>query len=260
MESWAKQIPSAQFLCVCVESAQVAMAFHSMFQLDHVVNCYIPGRNYMPVGYGQLGCSGFIISDGFGCFVSRKTKRFLDYGEEAFRHVEDILRPMLLSASAVESSSVVEEKKQEEKEQKNDEIIVNGRVRLPPSVGVDTMDDEHKECTDSFNKLLQNPTPANMKQLYQILQEHFQHEEDLLQEYSNNNNNNNTTKEECSESKASEECDSCACSKPPASTDTAPPSSFSSTNSHKLDHERILRMAEAELSRSSASCTSSNGG
>lgn len=249
MESWAKQIPSAQFLCVCVESAQVAMAFHSMFQLDHVVNCYIPGRDYMPVGYGQLGCSGFIISDGFGCFVSRKTKRFLDYGEEAFRHVEDILRPMLVSVSV--ETSVVEEKKQEEKEQKNDTIIIDGRVQLPPSVGVDTMDDEHKECTDSFNKLLKNPTPANMKHLHQILQTHFQHEEELLQEYSNGNN----TKER-SESKSNDKCESCDCSKP---SSTSTPSTFSSINSHTSDHERILRMAEAEVTRSSSSCTSSTG-
>ena len=45
----------------------------------------------MPVGYGQLGCSGFIVSDKDGCFVSRKTRAYLEYGEAAFDYVESIL-------------------------------------------------------------------------------------------------------------------------------------------------------------------------
>lgn len=92
MEVWAQHYGSAaQFLCVCVESKQVALAFSRMFRLNHAVNAYIPGRDYMPVGYGQLGCSGFIVSDANGRFVSRRTAAFLDYGEQAFRQLEQIL-------------------------------------------------------------------------------------------------------------------------------------------------------------------------
>lgn len=92
MEAWARRYRDrAQFLCVCVESRQVAVAFSRMFDLRAAVNGYVPGRSYMPVGYGQLGCSGFIVSDSKGCFVSRKTRAYLDYGEDAFSQVEEIL-------------------------------------------------------------------------------------------------------------------------------------------------------------------------
>jgi hypothetical protein len=53
--------------------------FDSMFGFEHALNCFIPSRAYMPQGYGQLGCSGFVVSDGDGNFVSRKTAAFLQY-------------------------------------------------------------------------------------------------------------------------------------------------------------------------------------
>merc|ERR1719343_1844037 len=53
----------------------------------------------MPVGYGQLGCSGFVISDANGKFVSRKTAAFLQFGEDAFRHVESILADLLVETA-----------------------------------------------------------------------------------------------------------------------------------------------------------------
>lgn len=200
----------------------------------------------MPVGYGQLGCSGFIISDGNGCFVSRATKRFLDYGEEAFRHVEDILRPMLVENEVASSPIISEEVEVEEK--KEEAIIVDGQVKLPPSVGVDAMDDEHQECTNAFNIVLRAPTPSNMKQLYQILQSHFQHEEKLLQQYSSGGGN--TSANAANDCKSSDECESC---------NKGGPSTFSSITSHTLDHERILGMAEAEVKRAGGSCSSSSG-
>ena len=49
----------------------------------------------MPVGYGQLGCSGFIVVDKKGNFVSRKTRAYLQYGEDAFEHVEELLSDLL---------------------------------------------------------------------------------------------------------------------------------------------------------------------
>ncbi len=106
MEAWAKSMPQVQFLCVCVESEQVAIAFHRMFRFEHAINGYIPSRGYMPVGYGQLGCSGFIVSDKDGCFVSRKTIAYLDYDQQAFRFVEkmldDLVPPMIEAPSSVD--------------------------------------------------------------------------------------------------------------------------------------------------------------
>lgn len=95
MEHWAKAIPAVQFLCVCVESKRIALAFHNMFRFQKVINSYIPSRDYMPVGFGQLGCSGFIVSDKDGNFVSRKTRAYLQYGDAAFQHVESILAKLV---------------------------------------------------------------------------------------------------------------------------------------------------------------------
>jgi len=82
------------------------------------------------------------------------------------------------------------------------------------------MDDEHKECTDSFNRVLDKPTRKHLKNLYDTLKEHFQHEEDLMKEYFGS---------------------------------AAAASSFSSLHSHKMDHERILNIVEDELDRVSCS-------
>jgi hypothetical protein len=113
MRRWASTMQNVQFLEVCVESEAVALDFHRNYgfgenplvgegQQEHeqqrppvVVNGWIPSRHYMPRGYGQLGCSGFIISDAKGNFVSRKTASFLQFGPQAFQHVESILADLL---------------------------------------------------------------------------------------------------------------------------------------------------------------------
>jgi hemerythrin len=97
-----------QYLCVCVESLHVARQFQVMFHFTHVVNAYIPSRQYMPRGYGQLGCSGFIVVDARGHFISRQTKSYLQYGNDAFYHVEQLLdeqRRKVAAAAATSSSS-----------------------------------------------------------------------------------------------------------------------------------------------------------
>jgi len=78
----------------------VARQFQAEFGFERAVNCHIPGRSYMPVGYGQLGCSGFVVADRDGCFVSRRTRAYLDYGDAAFAHVEELLRAQLGEAAA----------------------------------------------------------------------------------------------------------------------------------------------------------------
>lgn len=216
MAKWATTSVFArdvQFLCVCVESARVALSFHDLFGFgDRVVNGYIPSGEYMPRGFGQLGCSGFVISDASGNFVSRKTKAYLQVGEGAFRHVESILSELVPSAAkklpASPTSTTVRQPKQ--KRQRNDQLM----IKPPASVGVDSMDDEHQECTDSFNRAIKNPTNETLRHLHAILKEHFTHEEELIEQHSPNNG------------------------------------SFSKLTSHAMDHARILDMATAELDRS----------
>jgi len=204
MEYWARSIPQTQFLCVCVESKAVAISFHNMFQFEHVVNCYIPSREYMPVGYGQLGCSGFIVSDKDGYFITRKSNAYLQYGELAFQHVEALLSKLITTdtVTKVIPTTITASLSESTTNTTNTEQIL-----LPASVGVDSMDEEHKECTDSFNQLLGSPSFCNLKKLYNVLKSHFEHEEELIAKFTSSNNGK-----------------------------------FSSLESHKMDHNRILQV------------------
>ncbi|KAL7551764.1 hypothetical protein ACHAWF_014953 [Thalassiosira exigua] len=170
MEKWARLYKSqVQFLMVCVDSKGVAIQFGKMFDIKCAVNGWIPSRGYMPRGYGQLGCSGFIISDTNGCFVSRKTQAYLQYGEDAFDHVENLLRKTFsIEPNASSSHSAGGE----------------GDVLRPgwsiPSVGIPTMDKEHEECEEALSRLLLSPTVQTLTHVMEVLTEHFSHEEMLM--------------------------------------------------------------------------------
>ena len=89
------------------------------------------------------------------------------------------------------------------------------------------MDHEHEECTNSFNRLFDDPSLDNLQELYDILKAHFHHEEELIETYM--------------PSKAV--------------------SSFSAVDSHKQDHGRILKIAETELEKAAlAACAANEGG
>ena len=92
METWGrgKFRGRVQFLCFCVESVAVAQGFGETFRFSGVVNGFIPFE-HMPRGFGQLGSSGFIVVDGNGHFISKKTAAFLQVGKEAFQRVEELL-------------------------------------------------------------------------------------------------------------------------------------------------------------------------
>ena len=220
MELWAAKVyhqnDGVQFLCVCVDSnPQVAPYFTQMFHFIHVINAHIPSRHYMPKGYGQLGCSGFIIVDRNVCFISRRTKPYLQHGELAFRDVENVLGHhqiyptrtqqvpnAIIQCNAVDTSlSSSSEMKQ-----------------LPPpsSVGVTRMDLEHQECTNAFNDLLQSPTFSNLQKLLLMLSEHFQHEEHILKQYK-------------------------------FGSSTGGGGEFSALSSHMQDHQRIISIGQSEL-------------
>ena len=68
----------------------------------------------MPVGYGQLGCSGFIVSDTSGCFVSRKTQAYLQYGDAAFDYVESLLAKIFPSLTPAPQLEEPEKKSADE--------------------------------------------------------------------------------------------------------------------------------------------------
>jgi hypothetical protein len=205
MEHWARSLPTVQFLCVCVDALGVALQFERMFQFQSVVNAHIPSRGYMPVGYGQLGCSGFIVVDTKGNFISRKTKPYLQYDVAAFHHVEQLLENYL----GEELRSAPAEKK---KKPSLDTV-----VPAPPSVGIDSMDQEHERCADALTQLLRTPSETTLLQALQELQSHFDHEEALMKEHGFGGGDDG--------------------------------SSFSALHSHVSDHNKILNMARKELQR-----------
>ena len=74
-----------------------------------------------------MGCSGFIISDESGYFVSRKTRAYLQYGELAFNHVpEEIIQKYF---------GIVPITTEEKKEAAEAEDILS-RSWVLPSVGI----------------------------------------------------------------------------------------------------------------------------
>lgn len=260
MRHWASVIPNVQFLEVCVESEDCALRFHKTFgfgdnpvghDIDKdpvVVNGFIPSRPYFPVGFGQLGCSGFVISDVNGNFVSRKTSAYLQYGQDAFRHVESILTDLLIEMEndkpaevAAPSKTVIDRGPpgQISKKQKTDSATAsitddssassssrgneNGSpapvlaTEAPPSVGVEAMDAEHQICADSFNRALKDPNFETLQEVFDLLCSHFAHEEELIAKYYGISLEN--------------------------------PSEFSALSSHRKDHFRMLDIAANELNR-----------
>lgn len=107
MELWAQGELGGRvdFLCICVESLEVAQMFGEMFRFRHVTNGWIADHKYGP-RYGQLGCSGFVVLDGDGNFLSRKTAAFLQYDVAAFQDlVRVVRRGLLLSEGADKDTS-----------------------------------------------------------------------------------------------------------------------------------------------------------
>jgi hemerythrin len=115
-----------------------------------------------------LGCSGFIVSDGHGCFVSRKTKAYLQYGDNAFLHVEQLLH----------QNFAIQPWTEEEMNAKTEDVL-NPNWTLP-SVGVSSMDHEHEECEEALSLLLRTQSAESLRKALEKLIEHFQHEENLM--------------------------------------------------------------------------------
>jgi len=192
MELWGSEFSEVQFFSVCVDTLGVAKQFDQMFGFKGAVNCHIPSREYFPVGYGQLGCSGFIVADKHGNFVSRKTKAYLQYGDGAFLHVEELLREQLQQEdgnppvrtnkiSRTTDSVVTPSSRAESKEEKKDSDSDSEVEPEPvPSVGVESMDQEHERCEAALALFQRTKSVQALETLMGELLKHFRHEEDLM--------------------------------------------------------------------------------
>lgn len=95
MNEWAREIPDANFICVCVagtgqEAVGLAKSMGQQMRLTNCVNAFIEHEELMP-SWGQLGCSGFIILDSEHRLLKKKTSSFMQVRNLAFDHVEAIL-------------------------------------------------------------------------------------------------------------------------------------------------------------------------
>ncbi|KAG7363729.1 hypothetical protein IV203_027090 [Nitzschia inconspicua] len=115
--------------------------------------------------------------DGDGNFVSRKTKAYLDFGEEAFDHVEQILagllRDKVVGANFSSSSQ----------QPSNKTTVAMEEYLTVPSVGVSSMDHEHETCLTALKNLIHSPSKKNLQVVYEELMNHFAHEEALMVEH-----------------------------------------------------------------------------
>jgi hypothetical protein len=150
----------------------VAQQFDRMFGFEYALNGYIPSRSYMPQGYGQLGCSGFIISDQNGNFVSRQTPPYLQYGDQAFRMVEKILRSLVGPSFGSSDDKAILPQASAPLLTKQDFSV--------PDIGIDCMDEEHERCDKSLAAMLKRPTISSLRHVLEEIQHHFAHEEGLL--------------------------------------------------------------------------------
>lgn len=217
----------------------MAKMFASMFGFENAVNAYIPSMQYMPRGYGQLGCSGFVIADQQGNFIARKTKRYLDYGEEAFRHVEAILQQEMkaLKLSTARktakgepvTATTMEGRDGNAKRVKRSAIEGEGEEKTAVSLeerlnsflgdhgtGIDMVDHEHEECITALQRLLKSPAAEELEFAIDILKAHFQSEENMMATHGFGGDVN---------------------------------SPFSALGSHVSDHEKILKLGMVELRR-----------
>lgn len=87
MQRWAAKFPQVVWLCVCVESMDVARRFER--NGGTALNVCVDRD--MPQFPAQLGCQGFVVLDSRRRVVTTKSRAFLDDGDGAFRHVEGLI-------------------------------------------------------------------------------------------------------------------------------------------------------------------------
>ena len=175
---------------------------------------------YLVLSFGQLGCSGFVVADSDGCFVSRKTMSYLDYGDRAFAYLKKLLvdnfsihpRDLAVQQDTGSGMATVGNKEQD--------VMSHGWTL--PSVGIKSMDKEHEKCEETLSLLLSAPNAKTLTNCMEALTEHFQHEEILME----------------------------------ANDFGKPNETFSPYANHCKDHERILDIGFRELSKHSKQTSS----
>lgn len=149
--------------------------------------------------------------------MSRKTRAYLQYGDAAFSHVEELLRQQLgHTTTSTSTCTSITSNKEEENEEETTKIVP------VPSVGVESMDSEHALCEEALAVLLQTNSVQALETVMAKLMEHFDHEEHVMKAHKVG-------------SKAEDSSDF-----------------FSPFKSHCKDHERILDIGFRALSKANS--------
>lgn len=206
MDEWAKRYgDSAAFICVSCAGPQLATQFGNQQRLQHCHNTWVD-QDDMPT-WGQLGCNGFIILDSSHSVVCKASRAYLEVREQAFRHVETLLSALIVEKQVPkqEDGSVdpsvggacarvrfgpqdVEEEEVDQGEKRcksADDAAEAASVKVAKvaSVKVAALDDEHERCEAVLAKLAQQRNAASLRGLLSMYEEHFAHEEALLDEH-----------------------------------------------------------------------------
>lgn len=201
MEAWAanSDFGHIAFICINVDtpvtaSLQAAKQFSANL---HLANCYtgfIRDKKNMPL-FGQLGCSGFIISKPDGSIIVPKSPPYLQYQNNAFYWMENYFHSMMKSKVNVSKicDDPVIEKPAASKPSTSSEHGSPSSATIDRSDGmynisrisIESMDQEHKECFELLTQASDNVhdkqiLKTTLQDLYCHLEDHFTHEEHLM--------------------------------------------------------------------------------
>jgi len=203
MDAWAASYGSAvAFICVSCAGPQLATQFGSQLKLKHCFNTWVDNDD-MPT-WGQLGCNGLIVLDGAKSVICKASPAFLEVKESAFRYVETLLDALIAqkAAPAPKSGRVDEsvggacakvrfgsdggeETNGEEADDASPAKVAKsgGAALKVPSVKVAVLDAEHERCEAALAQLAARRDSTSVRELLSAYEEHFAHEEALLDEH-----------------------------------------------------------------------------
>ena len=255
MERWAGSTLGTlvNFLCVSVDSSaeRTAQKFVRELNLSHSIVGYCGSRLEFPKFPAQLGCGGLVIFDETSRIVVPATQSLNQVGLPAFWSADRILEAMVREDDEDDEEDKVDRERRlyrdmgelrydlvnggarpcqipggPEPGRKNQNKKADAPASKPPPKGVESgsvpsvghalMDSEHDSCLSLIRSVSMERTLPSLLAVLSEFSEHFSHEEDLL-------------------SSSGYGSDS--------------PKGLSPLDTHKQDHERIIRELEGMVER-----------
>jgi len=203
MDAWAASFgAAAAFVCVSCGGPQLASQFGTQLQLKHCHNTWVD-EDDMPA-WGQLGCNGFIVLDASHSVVCKASKAYLEVKSAAFRHVETLLSALIVEkplppsreSGRVDASvggacasvrlgadGKVEAEAEAAEAERTGAGTGPGTPSKVASVKVAVLDEEHERCEAALARLTELRSVAALRELLAAYEDHFAHEEKLLDEH-----------------------------------------------------------------------------